>query len=113
MLASPERGAVSLSPAKKMVGRIMYLHIGNNKNIKMTDIVGIFDTDTATISKYTKTYLSACEKRGETVYVTMELPKSFILTSETCKNTVYFSQLSGKTLCQRADDITAEMYGHR
>lgn len=98
---------------KKWLEYSMYLHIGNNKNIKMTDIVGIFDTDTATISKYTKTYLSACEKRGETVYVTMELPKSFILTSENGKNTVYFSQLSGKTLCQRADDITAEMYGHR
>jgi hypothetical protein len=91
----------------------MYLHVGNNKTIKMTDIVGIFDTDTATVSKYTKNYLSACEKRGETVYVTMELPKSFILTSAKGENTVYFSQLSGKTLCQRADDITAEMTNHR
>ncbi len=87
----------------------MYLHIGNNKNIKMDDIVGIFDTDTATISKYTKTYLSSAEKRGETVYVTMELPKSFIITSANKENTVYFSQLSGKTLCQRADDILAEI----
>ncbi len=75
----------------------------------MDDIVGIFDTDTATISKYTKNYLSACEKRGATVNVTMELPKSFILTSAKKKNTVYFSQLSGKTLCQRADDILAEI----
>lgn len=91
----------------------MYLHIGNNKNIKMTDIVGIFDTDTATVSKSTKQYLTACEKRGETVYVTMELPKSFILTSAKGENTIYFSQLSGKTLCQRADDITAEMLNHR
>lgn len=32
----------------------MYLHVGNNKNIKLSDIVGIFDTDTATISKNTK-----------------------------------------------------------
>ncbi len=75
----------------------------------MTDIVGIFDTDTSTVSKYTKQYLSSCEKRGETINVTMELPKSFILTSVNHKNTVYFSQLSAKTLCQRADDITAEI----
>ncbi len=87
----------------------MYLHIGNSKNIKMDDIVGIFDTDSATISKYTKTYLSASEKRGETVNVTMEIPKSFILTSKKKKNTVYFSQLSAKTLCQRADDILTEI----
>lgn len=83
----------------------MYLHVGNSKNIKLSDIVGIFDTDTATISKNTKNYLSGCEKRGETVNVTHELPKSFVVTSVKGKNTVYFSQLSVKTLCQRAEDI--------
>ena len=88
----------------------MYLHAGNNKNIKITDIVGIFDTDTATISKITKQYLSGCEKRGETVNISYELPKAFVLTvekegsSQKNKNKVYFSQLSVKTLCQRADD---------
>ena len=88
----------------------MYLHAGNNKNIRITDIVGIFDTDTATISKITKQYLSGCEKRGETVNISYELPKAFVLTCESGgssqKNTnkVYFSQLSVKTLCQRADD---------
>lgn len=83
----------------------MYLHVGNSKNIRFSDIVGIFDTDTATISKNTKNYLSVCEKRGETVNVTHELPKSFVLTAIKEKNTVYFSQLSVKTLCQRAEDI--------
>ena len=88
----------------------MYLHAGNNKNIKISDIVGIFDTDTATISKITKQYLSGCEKRGETVNISYELPKAFVLTAEGGKssqkntNKVYFSQLSVKTLCQRADD---------
>ena len=87
----------------------MYLHVGNNKTIKMTDIIGIFDTDTATVSRETKQYLSQAEKRGETVNVTYELPKSFILTCHNGKNTVYFSQLSCKTLCQRAEDIESEM----
>ena len=83
----------------------MYLHIGNNKNIKLSDIVGIFDTDTSTISKNTKHYLSICEKRGETVNVTSELPKSFVLVSAEGKNTVYLSQLAVKTPCQRAEDL--------
>ena len=87
----------------------MYLHVGNNKNIKMTDIVGIFDTDTATVSRATKQYLSQAEKRGETVSVTAELPKSFILTCQNGQNTVYFSQLSCKTLCQRAEDMENEI----
>ena len=83
----------------------MYLHIGKNKNVKLSDIVGIFDTDSATISKNTKNYLSGCERRGETVNVTSELPKSFVLVSGKGKNTVYFSQLAVKTLCQRAEEL--------
>lgn len=82
----------------------MYLHAGNHKNIKIADIVGIFDTDSATISKITKQYLSECEKRGETETISFEIPKSFILTSEKKKNTVYFSQLSAQTLRARIDE---------
>ena len=82
----------------------MYLHAGNNKNIKISDIVGIFDTDSATVSKTTKQYLSECEKRGETETISFEIPKSFILTSEHHKNTVYFSQLSAQTLRARIDE---------
>ncbi len=82
----------------------MYLHAGNHKNIKISDIVGIFDTDSATVSKTTKHYLSECEKRGETVIVSYELPKAFILTSEKKKNTVYFTQLSAQTLRARIDE---------
>lgn len=81
----------------------MFLHIGNHKNVRLDEIVGIFDTDTATIAKQTKQYLADCEKRGETVNVTTELPKSFVLTAKNGKNTVYFSQLSVKTLCVRAE----------
>lgn len=82
----------------------MYLHAGNNKNIKIADIVGIFDTDTATISQITKKYLSESEKKGETVTLSYELPKSFILSSDHHKNTVYFSQLSTPTLRARIDE---------
>ena len=82
----------------------MYLHAGNHKNIKIADIVGIFDTDSATVSKITKQYLSESEKRGETELISFELPKSFILTSENQKNKVYFSQLSAQTLRARIDE---------
>ena len=32
----------------------MYLHIGNGKSVKQKNIIGIFDLDTATVSKITK-----------------------------------------------------------
>ena len=82
----------------------MYLHAGNHKNIKIADIVGIFDSDSATVSKITKQYLSESEKRGETEIISFEIPKSFILTSENQKNKVYFSQLSAQTLRARIDE---------
>ena len=82
----------------------MYLHAGNHKNIKIADIVGIFDTDSATVSKITKQYLSESEKRRETEISSFEITKSFILTSENQKNKVYYSQLSAQTLRARIDE---------
>lgn len=85
----------------------MYLHIGNGKNVRLTSIVGIFDTDTATIAKNTKNYLSVCQRRGEVICITDDIPKSFILTEEKGEKKVYLSQLSAKTLCARVDDFLA------
>ena len=36
----------------------MYLHIGNGKSVKQKDIIGIFDLDTATVSKITKDFIN-------------------------------------------------------
>ena len=32
---------------------MMYLHIGNNQNIRTADVIGIFDADSATVSAVT------------------------------------------------------------
>ena len=40
----------------------MYLHLGHDTVIKQKDILGIFDMDTATVSKNTRDYLSKKEK---------------------------------------------------
>ena len=36
----------------------MYLHIGNKSSVKRKDIIGIFDLDTATVSKITKDFIN-------------------------------------------------------
>ncbi|MBQ0125068.1 MAG: DUF370 domain-containing protein [Clostridiales bacterium] len=81
----------------------MYLHLGENKTVKKSDIVGIFDSDTATVSKITRKFLSDAEKNGmlETVG---DLPKSFTLIKNKQTEKIYFSQLSSKTLAGRAFD---------
>lgn len=77
---------------------MMYLHVGNNRNIRVRDIIGIFDADNATRSPVSKKYLSESEKRGLVSSAAEELPKSFILyrTEDGCR--VCFSPLSPQTL---------------
>ncbi len=79
----------------------MYLHVGNNKNIRMRDIIGIFDADTATVESLTRKYLSSAQKNGLLLSAKDEIPKSFILYKENGKYMVCFSQLSTQSLCGR------------
>ena len=76
----------------------MYLHAGNNKSIRLNEIIGIFDMDTATVSSDTKEFLRRAEKAGVTEMCTEELPKSFVLTD---KGDVIFSQISTASLMGR------------
>lgn len=64
----------------------MYLHIGNGENIKTEDIIGIFDLDTATVSRETKKFISEKEKEGNIEYTDFDLPRSFILLSRGKRN---------------------------
>jgi len=82
----------------------MYLHIGNGKNIRERDIVGIFDADRTTTSWITRRYLSEAQRQ----YLVNdanegEIPKSFILywNRRTQEYRIYFSQLSTAALCGR------------
>ena len=43
---------------------MMYLHAGNHKNIRLSDIIGVFDTDNVTISEAGKKFLSAAQKKA-------------------------------------------------
>lgn len=80
----------------------MYLHLGQDTVILTDDIIGIFDLDTSTTSKRTRDYLARCEKAGEVINVTYELPKSFVLCCDSSGNKrIYISQLSSATLLNR------------
>jgi hypothetical protein len=89
----------------------MYLHLGQDVIVRMDDIIGIFDLDNCTVSKRTRDYLTESEKQGRVVNVSMELPKSFIVcTNSPSKHrkdggdcTVYISQISAATLRKRTN----------
>lgn len=83
----------------------MYLHLGQDIVVKTKDIVGIFDLDTATISKSTRKYLADAEKKGMVINVSPELPKSFVVCCLDGKTQVYISQISSVTLLKRTGFI--------
>ena len=80
----------------------MYLHVGNNQNVRTRDIIGIFDADTATISAVTKKYLSAADVQGAVSFASEEIPKSFVLyRGRDGAYKICFSQLSSASLLGR------------
>ncbi len=79
----------------------MYLHVGNNKTIREKNIIGIFDTDNATVSAITKKYLSDAEKKNLVEAANEEIPKSFVLYKEKNKYKICFSQISSSALVGR------------
>ena len=83
----------------------MYLHAGNNKNIRISSIIGIFDADNATVSQITKKYLTTAEKRGGVESAVLEVPKSFIVYRDNGETRICFSQLSTAVLLGRVDSM--------
>ncbi len=81
----------------------MFLHVGNNKNIRKKEIIGIFDADTATVSVTTRRFLSGAERRGEIETASEEIPKSFILYKKNGGCGVCFSQISTGALFGRSE----------
>ena len=81
----------------------MYLHAGNNKILRASRIIGIFDLDTSSRGDDTKEYLRAAEKNGFAESAAEELPKSFILYEDEDGKTarVMFSQISTAALVSR------------
>ena len=87
----------------------MYLHIGNKSSVKKKDIIGIFDLDTATVSKITKDFINKRQKEGAVTYLDSDLPRAFILLDEKGKTRVRLSRISTSGLKVRLESgITEE-----
>ena len=77
----------------------MYINVGGDVILKDSDIVGIMDIENTSTSKITKEFL---RKTGKSViYISDELPKSFIITKERGKIKLYISPVSSGTLYKR------------
>ena len=76
----------------------MFLHVGNNCNIRTRSVIGIFDMDNATMSAITRKYLSAKQKESLVWAVSYDIPKSFILYEDGGEFKICCSPLSASSL---------------
>ena len=84
----------------------MYLHLGQDTVVKLSEVVAIFDLENASIAKATKRYLALAQKQGLVVNVSTELPKSFVVcVDEKGRTTVYISQISSASLKKRTNFV--------
>ncbi|MBR5774348.1 MAG: DUF370 domain-containing protein [Clostridia bacterium] len=84
----------------------MYLHLGQDTVVSDSEVLGIFDLDTSTVSKTTRDYLSTAEKEKRVVNVSFELPKSFVVCAEKSGVKVYLSPISSSTLKKRMKNLS-------
>ena len=83
----------------------MYLHVGNGVNVRLRDIIGIFDLDTATVSSVTKKYINGNEKEGNIEYGDTDLPRAFVLHEDRANKgyKIKLSRISATGLRLRAE----------
>jgi aminopeptidase C len=77
-----------------------YVHLGSDVTVHSDDIIGIFDIERVTVKKSVNEFLRVSQKSGRIYYVSLDLPKSFVVTDES----VYVSNVSADTLKKRSKE---------
>ena len=78
----------------------MYLFLGGNCTVKKDDVIGIFDIEECSVSRTTADFLNACQKRGGVVSVSDDMPKAFVV----CSDSTYITNVSNATLNKRCSE---------
>lgn len=82
----------------------MYIDIGLNLYVRDESVVGVFDLDNTTCSKWTRRFLKEAEQAGEVISATDALPKSFLVTREYGLQRVYLTQYNAAVLVRRLEE---------
>ncbi len=86
----------------------MYLHIGGGVTVKKKDVIGIFDLDSATVSKVTRKYISENQRLGNIKYDDSDLPRAFVLYEESGEYKIRLSRISPTGLNKRFEEEIEE-----
>ncbi len=81
----------------------MYVSLGSDVSVPTNEIIGIFDIEKTSVVKSVNEFLSYCQKNGRIYYVSLDMPKSFVV----CKDCVYITNVGVSTLFKRCQKIPA------
>lgn len=81
----------------------MFLHLGGDTVVNLSDVIAICDLDVTSTSKTTREFLQIAEEEGFVINVSEEdLPKSFVVAETNKISKVFISPISSATLLKRA-----------
>lgn len=83
----------------------MFVYLGSDVVVEDSEIIGIFDIERVTVDRYMKDYLNAVQKKGMVYYVSLDMPKCFVV----CTDTVYVTNVSGDTIKKRFKAAKTEL----
>ena len=75
----------------------MYIYLGSDVTVHKSDVIGIFDIEKTSVVRSVNDYLSRCQKSGNIYYVSLDMPKSFVV----CDSCVYVTNVGTATLRKR------------
>lgn len=75
----------------------MYLDLGERTSVLKSDVIGVFDMDSTTVSRKTREYLNYQQKQQTLAGVSDDLPLSFVV----CGEKTYLSPIRSQTLAAR------------
>ena len=78
----------------------MDLAIGNDRAVRDSSIIGIFDLDNTSTSPRTREFLNHAEQEGQVIPCD-GLPKAFVLTDEYGFHQLHLTELNAATLEKR------------
>lgn len=73
-------------------------------SVRSESVVGVFDLDNTSCSKWTRKFLAEAQRAGAIVEATDELPKSFLVVSEYGENRVILTKYNAAVLLKRMQD---------
>ncbi len=81
-----------------------YLQLEKGESIEKSEIIGIFDIETASVSQGTKELFKRKDEERGVISLSNDLPKSFLVVDGEYVDSVYITGLSTESIKKRLDN---------